>query len=155
MTLNNKLIYSDEMILGIEALDHDHKKIFSLMGQINDTDVERNSQLLSLIEQLVSYSKHHMQREELMMKSCAYPYLDNHLQVHELMINRLLIYQQCCIDNFSKETVEQLNIFLIEWWQDHILSFDKSYQTWMKDNIALVSVANKLFEKENVMPYES
>lgn len=100
MTLKNKLKYSDEIIVGIEALDHDYEKIFSLMNQIHDADIERNNNILSLVEQLVSYTKHHMLREELMMKACAYPYLDNH--------------QQSCIDNLSKKTVEQLNHFLAD-----------------------------------------
>lgn len=152
MKLINKLGYSDKIILGIDVLDYDHKKIFSLINQINDAEVEQSSNLLSLIEQLVSYSKYHLQREELMMKACAYPFLDNHHQVHEFMINRLLDYQQCCIDNLTKKTVEQLNNFLLEWWQDHILSFDKSYQHWMKKNEDFVSDANQMFENENLRP---
>jgi len=152
MELENKLEYSNEITVGIEALDHDHKKIFSLINQINDADVEQNNNVLFLIEQLVSYTKDHMQREEQMMKACGYPYLDNHRQVHELMKSQLLDHQQSCMNDFSKKTVEQLNHFLAGWWQDHILSFDKSYQFWMKDNEDSMTIANKLFEQENNKP---
>jgi len=152
MELKNKLEYSNEFIVGIDSLDHEHKNIFSLMNQINDADVEQNNNVLSLVEQLVSYTKDHMQREEQMMKACGYPYLDNHKQVHELMMNRLLDHQQSCLNDFSKKTVGHLNHFLADWWQDHILSYDKSIQNWINDNEDLVTIANKLFEQENDKP---
>jgi len=41
---------------------------------------------------------------------------------------------------------------LADWWQDHILSYDKSIQNWINDNEDSMTIANKLFEQENDKP---
>ncbi len=152
VNINSKLVYSEEMIMDIEPIDQDHQQLFMLIYQLNEVDINQHNDVLVLIDQVVSLTEFHIQREETMLKACSYPFLENHRHVHQLMHCKLLEYQQCCIKDLSTTTVNQLNQFLRSWFTDHILSLDKSYETWMKNNQEQVFKANQQFESKQQNP---
>ncbi len=90
VNINSKLLYSEEMIMGIEPIDQDHQQIFMLLYQLNEVDINQRNDVLVLIDQLVSLTEFHIQREETMLKACSYPFLENHRHVHQLMQSKLL-----------------------------------------------------------------
>lgn len=128
------IVWKDEYSVGIKELDNDHKKLIYLLNQFKtayDYDISEEFEHQAL-EDLVSYTHSHFEREETMMKESGYPDYENHKAQHARMIKQ--------VDGFVEkykaeghEALDEVCDFLNNWLINHINGTDKSYSQYLKD----------------------
>jgi len=141
---NNELLsgkyinWSNDFSVGIKAVDDDHKKLLAIYNRClkMDDSSEFKSEISAILSELVSYTKFHFRREEAIMKSCGYPGLSNHKQIHKLLIA-----------NVGKElkqlenghlTKDELLSFLGSWLIDHIMEMDRAIAPYCQGKDKLI-----------------
>ena len=130
----DKIIWSEDFSVGCEALDEQHKKIVEL---INILIVHHNASVHSetiayVINELMLYSLHHLEYEEILLKELQYPEFSQHKEDHSNYKGKVGdIVLKVSKDN--KETPVELLEFLQEWWSNHILKEDMAYKPFLEN----------------------
>lgn len=92
-TVNSEQIYqwSDELRIGIDALDRDHQWLFDMVRRARDSVAAENPtpEVVAILVELRNYAETHFKREEVMMRVCEYPDLVPHQKAHAYFIERL------------------------------------------------------------------
>jgi len=131
------LIEWNEMYsIGIEIIDEQHKKFFSIINILFDAMKEgRGDELvLPVLKELQDYVIHHFQSEETWMKMCDYPYIDKHKLEHQdavKMVNKFVMEYE----RGKQDVIIDMLKFLSAWLQDHILETDREYIPFLKEII--------------------
>ncbi len=120
------IAWTPELSVGVAAMDEDHQVLMDLLNRSQLAAARGDESICQvLLEQLQDFSKRHLQREEAVMAACAYPGLDNHRQVHQLLFKQIeKMHGQCRKDGLS--SIDLVN-FLNSWWVDHIQGMDRAY----------------------------
>ncbi len=132
--IHNKIIskqfitWKNEYSVGIEAMDNDHKKLLSLINQLQTavhyyTGKEFEQKAL---DELIDYTKTHFAREEQLMADNDFPDLEIHKLQHQQFIDKV----NHLLKEYQKDSdvtmVDALN-FLKNWLVKHINGTDKEY----------------------------
>jgi hemerythrin-like metal-binding protein len=128
--------WNDVYSVGIDIIDEQHRKFFSLINALFDAMKEGKGDELvqAVLKELQDYVIYHFQSEESWMKMCNYPYFDKHKHEHQEAIkkvNKLIIEHE---RGNQDVTIEMLK-FLSAWLQDHILKTDREYIPFLKEII--------------------
>jgi len=122
-TNQNVLIWTDDLRIGVEALDKDHQLLFSLMNKLthrsaNDMDVDK------IIDTLLNYTVYHFQREEMVMEVCEHPGLEVHRRLHKDLNVKLRTLAEAWAVDRSPLTLDSLRTFLGHWLSRHVGGVD-------------------------------
>jgi hemerythrin len=142
--------WTDELSVGVDVIDKDHKKLLSLLNEMNyiiDADVITNKGAIeSVLSEIIDYTNYHFDREEMLMAACDYPELESHKQAHETLKGQ----GQRFMDNFNHDSTSfdptVVRLFLRNWLVDHIMGMDKDYESWMQDKDDIIEKTNAEFE---------
>lgn len=130
----NQLEWSDEHLLGIPAVDLQHRRIFDCFVSIaREAPIERDRwhadpsfvRLDNLLEE-------HFALEESMMRSFGYPGLERHIEEHRQFHAELLgLAQQPAGTNngVSREAIRVCQ----KWQREHIMKSDRRYVEYFSD----------------------
>lgn len=117
------LIWTDDLRVGVDAIDSDHQGIFALINEISRENI-RTRELQGIVDRMISYTSYHFRREELIMEVCGYPDLIQHKALHR----KLEAYIKGLKSKWEKSNdatiLTELRKFLREWWISHILDVD-------------------------------
>jgi hemerythrin len=120
--------WKDEYSVGIKYIDDDHKKLISLLNNFTiayDYAMSESFEKEALNE-LISYTKYHFDREEKMMEDNDYPDLIAHKAQHKVMIEQVekfvLLYNER-----GHDALNEISSFLSDWLINHINGTDKQY----------------------------
>lgn len=126
--------WRDEYSVGIESIDNDHKRLLSLINQLQTAahyqtgkEFEREA-----FDALVDYTKHHFKREEALMETHGYPGFNAHKAEHVAMIAKV----DAMLDEYKRKpqaTIEQAVQFLKSWLIRHINGTDQAYSQFLRD----------------------
>lgn len=91
MPHNPKIPWDDSYIIGIKAIDNQHKKLFDLVNRLYDVEEGENSkeELRTILYEFNDYMKVHFKDEEEYMASIDFPDLKNHRKIHQKLIENL------------------------------------------------------------------
>ncbi len=111
--------WTDNLSVGIDANDSGHKILLGLLNRSRVATANSDeAESVTLLEQLKDYTQPHFRCEEAVMEACGYPGLDNHCQVHQLLLREVGRMQR------QKERgelgVAELAALLNKWLVDHI-----------------------------------
>ena len=125
---NRYLVWKDEYSVGIEEMDNDHKKLLSLINQLQTavhyyTGKEFEEKAL---DELVDYTKTHFKKEEKLMEDNAYADLEAHKIQHQQFIDKVNHFVEQYKNNSDITIIDTLK-FLKEWLINHINGTDKEY----------------------------
>ena len=143
------IAWSDNMSLGISVIDKDHKKLLSLLNEMEyiiKDDASKKGAIESVLSELVDYTVYHFQREELLMQACGYPRLEYHKQTHNILKEQVTNYMEQYRGNPMSIDLKKLHYFLVEWITNHIMKMDKDYESWMLGKDDIIEKVNKEFE---------
>jgi hemerythrin-like metal-binding protein len=117
------LIWSDDLRVGVEAIDKDHQVIFALANAIifEDSGIP---QLDRTISELIEYTDYHFRREERIMEISGYPKLDAHRKFHRDLISKVNEVADEWREKQDPETLHVLRRLLQRWWIGHIVNVD-------------------------------
>ena len=124
----NQIQWKNEYSVGIQQIDNDHKKLISLLNQFSiayDYAMSESFEKEALNE-LVSYTKYHFEREEQLLLENNYPDFEAHKAQHMLMIAQVeqfvLLYNEK-----GHDALDEISSFLTDWLINHINGTDKKY----------------------------
>ncbi len=131
---DEQFVWKDEYSVGITHIDQDHKKLITLLNQFAIAYDYAMSETFEkeALDELVSYTKYHFEREEKLMSENDYPDFEAHKAQHQNMIDEVnsfvALYQEKGHDSLS-EIVD----FLKAWLINHINGTDKKYSSYLHD----------------------
>lgn len=121
-----KIEWSDELNIGIEVIDHQHRRIVDYINDLEHAHQEHDrAEVQQVVEELVDYTQSHFGFEEEIMREAGYPFLTAHRRVHELFVRRVGEYQQRWA--LGEDVTEELQRMLRTWLLNHIRREDADY----------------------------
>ena len=132
---NRFVKWDNSLSVGIDTIDADHKKLLSLINQLQTAaHYQTDDELIeTTLNDLVDYTKYHFSREEEMMQAANYPKLEAHKQQHAAMIEQVGKF----IDEYRVDktrTIENVCLYLKTWLINHINGSDQEYAPYLKKN---------------------
>jgi len=120
--------WSNEYSLHIEQIDVQHRKLFTLAGEILVATEKKSpvSVIEKLLGELHKAADAHFKHEETVLKDNGYPGLEDHRKIHKGLIGEL----ERLSSRFRVEkrvALPELLKFLREWLVRHTLTVDRKY----------------------------
>ena len=147
--------WSDELSVGIEEIDVQHKILVELVNRLYDETIVKKAELTVLDEilhELVEYTIIHFAVEESLFRIFDYPATEIHTKHHDDLKLQVLDLQKKV--RSGEVTVNtKLLLFLKNWLQHHILEEDKLYgpfliQQGVKSSSPKSSWLSRLWHKD-------
>lgn len=127
------MTWTENMSVGVKALDEDHKQLVAMVNELHDGIVEghRAEALAHVLDQLLHYTKCHFNREEALFARTNYPGLAAHKKEHDDLITKAVDLQARIKGGAtSMLSLETMN-FLKSWLSHHILGVDQQYKAFL------------------------
>lgn len=132
---NNEMMWKDEYSVGIDSLDNDHKKLISLLNQFTTAydyamteEYEREA-----LNDLISYTKYHFEREEQLLEQHDYPDVIAHKAQHAKMIEQVNGFMDLYNEK-GHDALNEISEFLSNWLINHINGTDKEYSSHLNQH---------------------
>lgn len=112
----------------IRSIDEQHRKLFDMVNELHDAmGSGKGSQVApSIVKRLVAYALEHFAAEEEMMRRAKFPNFGSHKAKHDQLC-RDVVKMMKDIEDGKNVLSMDLQAFLRQWLQTHILDSDKSY----------------------------
>ncbi|MGR8932536.1 MAG: bacteriohemerythrin [Gammaproteobacteria bacterium] len=124
----NILTWNDQLILGIESVDRQHKQLVDLINQLDEAvALGSDKQTINgIVKALVDYTIYHFRHEEELMQKTGYKdeKLDEHVGEHLEFVDKIKQIQNDIQHDTTTITKDLLD-FLVDWMCNHILKTDK------------------------------
>lgn len=121
----NFFAWKPEYAVGCPEIDLQHKQLFRMAGELQDAMV--NGRTVEIVEQLldrlVSYTRHHFDSEERLMRETGYPDYAEHHDLHDKLAQQVLDFQARFRSNTVSMTLEMMRL-LRDWLEYHIRGAD-------------------------------
>jgi hemerythrin len=133
LTASRFVAWDDDYSVGIEAIDDDHKKLLTLINNLQTAVYYPTGEAFErqALKELLDYTKYHFKREEDLLRKHEYPGFDDHKRQHDEMIARVGSF----MDEYERDresTVEGMTEFLKTWLINHINGTDQKYSPYLK-----------------------
>lgn len=129
------LVWKESYSVGVEKLDNQHKKIFSIINELFDKmkSGKTKEAVDQAVNQLYTYALEHFTTEEQLMTRAGYKGLDAQKKEHQDFIEKTKeLRKKIASGNVISLSIEVSN-FLTKWWHNHIQVMDKKYKDVMKE----------------------
>ena len=130
------LTWTQDNSVGVEELDGQHQKLFSIINNLYDLmrESKTEKELQKVLQELIDYAKYHFNTEEKYFDEYKYPNKDVHISYHRAYEEK--------VNNFMIESKKGLEViisydvldFLEDWWLKHINIEDKKYSTFFHEH---------------------
>ncbi len=124
----NIMKWSNEYSVEIQEIDEQHKCIVSYINELYEamSKKEHADLVADIIQKLVEYTKIHFAVEEALMRIFHYEEYERHKEIHDSIVQQVLIYQGKFMAGEDEVGMELL-MFLKGWLFEHINKVDKHY----------------------------
>ena len=122
----HKIEWSDELSLGVEEIDGQHKELIRIANEVITAVTEElgPSVVDSIIHRLREYTVYHFNSEEQLMRDAFYPHVSAHTDEHGKLRDKVKEYQRLLYLQ-KKVTPKDVLDFMKAWLLEHILSTDR------------------------------
>jgi methyl-accepting chemotaxis protein/hemerythrin len=121
------LEWKDEYLLGIPAIDLQHRRIFDRIMIIAGGSTRHDTLLAEFaMVQLLSLLHEHFSLEEEMMRSLCYPGLERHIEEHRQFHSTVSDWAHTFLRVKGGTSREAIKIAQ-EWLREHIMVSDRHY----------------------------
>ena len=124
-----------EYKIGIPAIDSQHKRLFELIGDLNEGLRQglKWYQVKKLLTTLDQYKTRHFQLEEKHMKECDYPGLEEQQKAHAYFTKRFAeLGKELETNGINADTVRAIKEELVDWLKDHVGGLDREFGNFYK-----------------------
>lgn len=127
-TTKKLLEWTDELSVGIQEIDEQHKVLVDLLNQLHQAILEHHGQdvTTSIMDRLCEYTKIHFTVEESLLRILNYPDYEEHKQHHEQLLAEVKQLRHKMEHEDHSISFELLH-FLKKWLTIHILEDDNAY----------------------------
>ena len=132
--MEDKYLWKEEYNTGVKFIDEQHKYFFNIIASLKK-DVEEGvckETASQIFFSLVHYAEHFLIQEEIYFKEANFPGIQEHKGLHAGFIRRIIQFKEDYEKDFS-HTCKSLLPFLDEWFDDHILKYDKEAIDYLKE----------------------
>jgi hemerythrin len=115
-------------LVGIDALDNQHKQIVTRVGEVYESIIAQKPRdvHLELLTRLVDLTKNHFATEEQILRARAYPSYPRHKAAHEGLARNLVELREQIARRDRELTLEYADLMKL-WLIDHFVEFDLGY----------------------------
>lgn len=126
--MSDLVVWNEELSVGIQEIDEQHKVLVALLNQLHDAIRHRhgNDAAGEILERLAEYTKVHFTVEESLMRILGYPGYDEHKLHHEDLIRQMNELREKMRTGHASISFELL-YFLRNWLTNHIQEGDQRY----------------------------
>ena len=130
--------WKEEYNLNIEEIDKQHKKLMEIGERaydiaIIDDGYDRYDEIMTIIDELLEYTKYHFEYEENMLKEYNYNHVHDQAEAHEIYVNKInQVASREDIDDNQRKIILEIIDFLSEWISKHIMIADRGYAVFLK-----------------------
>lgn len=126
------LVWSNDLSVGINSIDTQHKLLISLINELHTAMKSRRSQneLLSIIDNLKNYTVTHFGYEEELFATHGYPDTVAHKEQHRKFVAEVVEFEVGVRSGKLTVTMDVMK-FLKDWLTHHIKGTDKQYSTFL------------------------
>ena len=111
--------------IGVSELDQQHARFFEIYNDFADRLASRpditEAEVFSVFNELFMYTKYHFREEEWIMKTAEYPYLREHLDQHQSLIDGLAKVRRQAVP--LADIISAIELF-VRVWAEHITIMD-------------------------------
>jgi hemerythrin len=114
---------------GIEMIDSEHKRLFDIAESAyqllqNDFIADKYDDVITLLQELIDYTKTHFADEEKYMEETGYRRILSQKVMHREFIDKLDSIDMNEVDADPVHTINEILKFLNDWLVEHILKMD-------------------------------
>jgi hemerythrin len=130
--------WKDEYNLNIEEIDKQHRKLMEIGKKAYDIAViddgyDRYDEIITILDELLEYTKYHFEYEENMLKQYNYEHIHNQEEEHGFYVYKIKqVASREDIDENQRKVVLEIIDFLSKWISEHIMGADKKYAVFLK-----------------------
>lgn len=128
------LEWNPDYLTGIDEIDFQHQYFVKLINRIESklASIALDHGQSPLLNELVLYARFHFLSEENFMVEAAYPGLEEHLKLHQQLIQELNNELQMLEQDMTEpgHFVEMLG----NWFRDHTLVEDQKYARYLQEH---------------------
>jgi hemerythrin-like metal-binding protein len=124
-----KMLWNQEMGVGVQELDEDHKELVTLLNEVEDATAtgQRRDSINEIVDRLMESVKTHFAREEAFLVEFGYPGAAAHQCEHDLMLRTGLELQARFRSDSSPMISLESVSSLRSWLDNHIQGADRQY----------------------------
>lgn len=125
----NNFIWTDDLDLGIDIIDSQHRQIVAYINELNDAiKNNRSEDIHTVIESVRDYTFNHFAFEEQLLERAGYVLLDAHQAVHRRFEEKVRKVQEDLADGRDPFVVgRKVRTWLMTWLVQHIKHEDIDY----------------------------
>ncbi|MFI3219501.1 MAG: bacteriohemerythrin [Methylococcales bacterium] len=132
--MTNFVEWSNELSVGIEEIDEQHKVLVNLINRLFDETVVHQAGtsvvMEEILHELIEYTVIHFAVEESLFRIFHYPETETHTRHHDELKAQVLDIQKKVKQGEAAVNTELL-MFLKRWLTNHILQEDKLYAPFL------------------------
>lgn len=127
------LKWNDNLAMGIELIDNQHKAIIVKANEIFQMDEKTDKKdLKEIINYLMSYTNSHFLEEESLMIETDYDKFIEHRQQHNLFVERVYkIYLRINNDEIDRILFDDLKEIMADWLGEHLSNDDRDFAEYL------------------------
>ncbi|MBF0154173.1 MAG: hemerythrin family protein [Magnetococcales bacterium] len=116
--------WSEELSVGVEAIDADHRKLVSLVNELFSAFFigVGDEAVGAILTEVIDYTRHHFAREEALLNRLGSSDLAYHAEEHRQLTEQVLAISCQGASALSEDVL----LFLREWLAHHIMGTDRS-----------------------------
>lgn len=129
--MGNQLVWQDRFNLGVDVIDKEHKKLFSILNKLFASKRQDEKSRWACQEGIKYFKEHamkHFAEEEVYMVSISYPGFETHRRVHDNFRKKTLPFLEKELNqsNYSEEAIEHFLGVCAGWLIGHTLTEDRA-----------------------------
>ncbi|MEJ2611109.1 MAG: bacteriohemerythrin [Candidatus Thiodiazotropha sp.] len=140
--------WTDELSVGIEEIDEQHKMLVSLVNKMHEAIHQRHGSdvVKGILGDLAEYTRIHFVVEESLMRILNYPSYEEHKEIHEELLQSVTDLQEKVATGKTAIGFELMH-FLKSWLTKHIMEEDKQYSGFFLASGAQAKLSKKSWIK--------
>ena len=129
-----KFDWLESFELGIEEVDEDHRSMLVIMRKIEQAADDGSYDLCKeLLDELLSFTIAHFQREEKMLEEFGYPNVEIHKKYHAELLERAKSVKTVCQAIKSKDNLKECCHEMFGFLVDDIVMGDLKFKSYLED----------------------
>ena len=128
--MSEKLEFSDQYLVGIKLIDREHRRLFQIVADIQDSLGSGSDEAIAgaqkAVRELLDYTRTHFASEESLMATYNYPELEAHRQLHAELLGQVHDMEMR-VELEGEMAALELSRFLVNWLTEHIQQTDKRF----------------------------
>lgn len=138
------LSWSDQYLIGNDLIDSEHQELFRLINDFHTQWLQTPKQraIVRVLNPLIVYAEMHFRHEETIMRDAGFPQLDEHMAVHEAMIDTIFQLQKSYEEGSPRLEMDTMK-FVKSWLLEHILKNDYRFRNFLTRQKSLPGAAGQ------------